>query len=217
MDIIDLIEAHNGIVLGHETTLDRGIEALDNERSDACILNIRLGQEMVYELADRLMEMGIPFIFASSESRSDIPDRFADVPLHSKPIKAAAGLMGRPLNTDRRALMSDLWGSERRLWLEGVAAYEELMAPECLMAFGPMSIVKNEQIIESLREAPRWADVVMTDRTRTSPVGDVAIIAYRARGTRDGAEPYEAICTSSYVCIDGYWWLTHHQQTQVTK
>lgn len=97
MDIIDLIEAHNGIVLGHETTLDRGIKALGNERPDACILNIRLGREMVYELADRLMEMGIPFIFASSESRSEIPDRFADVPLHSKPIdmiKAAAGLMG---------------------------------------------------------------------------------------------------------------------------
>ena len=57
----------------------------------------------------------------------------------------------------------------------------------------------------------------MKDRTRTTPSDDVAIIAYKARGIRDGAEPYEAIWTSSYVCIDGYLWLTHHQQTQVTK
>lgn len=113
--------------------------------------------------------------------------------------------------------MSDLWGSERRLWVEGVSTFEELMAPECVMAFGPMGIIQNDQIIDSLRHAPRWSDVEMTDRTRTNPSNDLSIIAYRARATRDGAEPYEAICTSSYVCVDGYWWLTHHQQTEVTS
>lgn len=97
MDIIDLIERHNGIVIAHETTLDRGLKALEKERPDACILNIRLGPNMVYELADKLMAGGIPFIFASSEPRKDIPDRFDSIPLHAKPIdmiRAAAGLMG---------------------------------------------------------------------------------------------------------------------------
>lgn len=96
MDIIDLIEQNNGIVLSHETTLDRGIAAFEQARPDACILNIRLGREMVYDLADRLLAAGIPFIFASSEPRKHIPARFASVPLHSKPIdmiRAAAGLM----------------------------------------------------------------------------------------------------------------------------
>ena len=71
--------------------------ALDRERPDACILNIHLGRSMVYDLADRLMNEGIPFIFASSEPRSSIPDRFSGIPLHSKPsdmIVAAGGLMG---------------------------------------------------------------------------------------------------------------------------
>lgn len=113
--------------------------------------------------------------------------------------------------------MSDLWGSERRLWLEGVSAYEELMASECVMAFGPMGIMSNDQIIESLRQAPRWSEVEMSERTTTSPAENIAIIAYTARATRDGADPYEAICTSSYVCSDGYWWLTHHQQTPVQQ
>ena len=112
--------------------------------------------------------------------------------------------------------MSDLWGSERRLWLDGVSAYEELMASECVMAFGPMGIMRNDQILESLRDAPRWSDVEMVDRTRTSPSDDVAIIAYRARASRGGSKPYEAICTSSYVCVDGYWWLSHHQQTPIS-
>lgn len=54
---------------------------------------------MVYTLAAQLREMGMPFIFASSEARKHIPDRLGDVQLHSKPIemiKAAAGLMSPP-------------------------------------------------------------------------------------------------------------------------
>lgn len=75
MDILDLIEHHNGIVPSHETTLERGLRALEIELPDACILNIRLGPHMVYELADQLLAKRVPFIFASSEPRKDIPDR----------------------------------------------------------------------------------------------------------------------------------------------
>jgi len=98
MSIMDEIEDHNGVVQELASTLQQGFKALERERPDACILNIRLGREMVYELADRLLALGIPFIFASSEAREHIPDRFDAVPLHSKPIdmiKAAAGLMGQ--------------------------------------------------------------------------------------------------------------------------
>jgi DNA-binding response OmpR family regulator len=95
-DIVDQIKDHNGIVLGPVGTLKQGIDAARAERPDACILNIRLGPDHVYELADELLADGIPFIFASGESRSSIPERFANVPLHSKPIemvKAAVGLV----------------------------------------------------------------------------------------------------------------------------
>lgn len=96
MTIVDEIEDHNGVVLGPITTLRQGLDALDDLEPDACILNIRLGPNMVYELADRLLERDIPFIFASGESRDSIPERFSNIPLHMKPIdmvKAAAGLL----------------------------------------------------------------------------------------------------------------------------
>lgn len=86
-DIIDEIEDHNGVVQQHATTLEQGFAAIEEQLPDACILDIRLGKEMVYPLADRLLEMGIPFIFASSEARENIPHRFASVPLHAKPIE----------------------------------------------------------------------------------------------------------------------------------
>lgn len=96
MGIVDEIEDHNGVVLGPVATLAKGLEALQVLHPDACILNINLGPNLGYELADRLIEHHIPFIFASSVSRANIPDRFRDVPLYGKPIemiRAAADLM----------------------------------------------------------------------------------------------------------------------------
>ena len=96
MDIVAEIEDHNGVVLGPVMTLEQGILALRDEKPDACIVNINLGPDKVYELADLLIGENVPFVFASSESRAAIPDRFNGVPLHSKPIRmieAAAALM----------------------------------------------------------------------------------------------------------------------------
>jgi two-component SAPR family response regulator len=96
MEIVAEIEDNNGVVLGPVATLDAGIVALQEQKPDACIVNINLGREKVYDLADRLIDEDVPFVFASSEPRAAIPDRFNDIPLHTKPInmvEAAAALM----------------------------------------------------------------------------------------------------------------------------
>jgi hypothetical protein len=111
--------------------------------------------------------------------------------------------------------MSDIWSSERRLWLEGINAYKELMTTECVMAFGPMGVMGPEDIIEALRKAPRWTDVEMAGQTKAVQAENVVVIAYRARSTRPDADPYEAICTSTYVRVDGHWRIAQHQQTPV--
>lgn len=96
MGIMEEIEDHGGVVLGPVATLEAGKLALQQQKPDACIVNINLGPDKVYELADLLIEQDVPFVFASSESRAAIPERFVSVPLHTKPIKmveAAAALM----------------------------------------------------------------------------------------------------------------------------
>lgn len=96
MDIVDQVQDHGGVVLGPAVSLDEGIEMLRAEKPDACVLNIRLGGQMVYPLADELLETRVPFIFASGETRTSIPGKYADVPLHAKPldmVAAAAALM----------------------------------------------------------------------------------------------------------------------------
>lgn len=42
--------------------------------------------------------------------------------------------------------MEDLWKNERRLWEEGVSAYNELLAPGFLMAFGPMELMSGTEL-----------------------------------------------------------------------
>lgn len=96
MDICDQINDHGGVVVGPAVSLQEGAELFRSEKPDACILNIRLGGDLVYGLADEILTEGVPFIFASSEPRSSIPNRFQHVPLHPKPIdmvKAASGLL----------------------------------------------------------------------------------------------------------------------------
>ncbi|MGV8830725.1 MAG: DUF4440 domain-containing protein [Devosia sp.] len=106
-----------------------------------------------------------------------------------------------------------LWNIERSLWLQGVDAWEQHLANCCIMAFGPTGAMQNTQIIESLRAAPRWLDVTMSEIQLIRPAADVAVLAYRALAQRDGAAPYEALCTSTYVGAAGTWQIAQHQQT----
>ena len=113
--------------------------------------------------------------------------------------------------------MDDIWKMERRLWLEGIEAYADLMAPECVMAFGPMGVLEGQAIIDSLRDAPRWSDVVMSAQVLKHPSGDVAVLAYQAEGNRDAASPYRALCTSTYLRLDSGWRIVQHQQTPLPE
>ncbi|HZV38548.1 MAG TPA: response regulator [Pseudoxanthomonas sp.] len=67
----------------------------------AAILDMNLGGESVYPVADRLLQEGIPFVFTSGYDRAMTPVRFAHAPHCTKPIlpgevmRAVAGLLSR--------------------------------------------------------------------------------------------------------------------------
>jgi hypothetical protein len=113
--------------------------------------------------------------------------------------------------------MDELWTIERDLWLAGVDAYETRMAPQCLMVFGPMGVMERGAILDAVRQAPRWSEVAFDQRQSIAPADDIAVLAYRATGSRDGAEPYRALCTSSYIRSAGRWLIAHHQQTPLDQ
>jgi len=60
--------------------------ALANE-VDAGILDVNLGGDMVYPVADLLARRGIPFVFVTGYGAESIDGRYAQVPVLQKPIE----------------------------------------------------------------------------------------------------------------------------------
>lgn len=56
------------------------------EPLDGAVLDINLGGEMVFPLADRLRERGVPFVFATGYGSMDELVRYKDAVVLAKPI-----------------------------------------------------------------------------------------------------------------------------------
>ena len=61
---------------------------------DAAILDVNLGGEMVFPLAEALRDRGVPFMFATGYDSWALPPAYADVPRCEKPFD-----VGRCLRT----------------------------------------------------------------------------------------------------------------------
>jgi len=59
---------------------------LDSETPTLAILDVNLGEETSLPVAERLADLGVPFLFATGYGEQlDLPDRFAAVPIAQKP------------------------------------------------------------------------------------------------------------------------------------
>jgi CheY-like chemotaxis protein len=67
-----------------------GLAAAKAERFDGAILDLNLGGESAYPLADQLMARGVPFVFITGYQRDSLDRRYANVPVLQKPIDSAA-------------------------------------------------------------------------------------------------------------------------------
>jgi CheY-like chemotaxis protein len=62
------------------------LRTIERHEVDAALLDIHLGSELVYPVADELASRGVPFVFVTSYRRADIPARHRDRPLVAKPF-----------------------------------------------------------------------------------------------------------------------------------
>jgi len=92
------LEALGSTVIGPTPDVDKALEYLDTTQVDAAILDIYVAGEFVFPVAERLQDMGIPFVFASAYDAKVIPPRFEGFVLCEKPFeleKIAQALFGR--------------------------------------------------------------------------------------------------------------------------
>lgn len=82
-----LLEA--GYEVEHAFGIAEGEELVASKPIDAAILDIRVEGELSYPLARKLDERKIPFLFASSMRRIDMPTDLRWTPLIGKPYTAS--------------------------------------------------------------------------------------------------------------------------------
>ena len=107
-----------------------------------------------------------------------------------------------------------IWSLEEQFWTGGADHYRRALDPKCGLPFpAPAGRIAGPRIAETLKGAPRWSSVSMTERHTVRPSPDIVVIAYQAQGRREDAAPYGAYCTSTYRRSTDGWRLVQHQQT----
>ncbi len=91
------------IVLGPVGSVADALVLLDAwTRVDGAILDVNLGGETAFPIAERLLERGIPFVFATGYDANAIPGMFGQVARCEKPINLmnVARAIGRVMGAD---------------------------------------------------------------------------------------------------------------------
>ena len=103
LDLVDKLAAMGCAVLGPAATVRDAHDLLDSATPDAAVLDINLGGETVTPVAERLREMGLPYVLVTAYSPSaDEPMALANVPRLTKPVRdlvlrqALTSILSRP-------------------------------------------------------------------------------------------------------------------------
>jgi PAS domain S-box-containing protein len=74
-------------VVGPISTAAEALAKATDDHFDAAILDINLGDGMVYPVADILAARGVPFVFVTGYDLKSVDHRFSEIPILQKPIE----------------------------------------------------------------------------------------------------------------------------------
>ena len=92
MMVEDMLSELGCVVVDVAGTVSRAVALADDASLliDGALLDVNLGGETVYPVAEALAARGVPFIFSTGYSISGITARFTHVPILAKPYKLDA-------------------------------------------------------------------------------------------------------------------------------
>ena len=97
------LEDKGAVVLGPAPSVEQALALLDDgPLPDGAILDVNLGGEPVFTVADALIGHGVPLVFTTGYDAAALPERFARVPRCEKPIN-----IGRVTAALRDAMRAD--------------------------------------------------------------------------------------------------------------
>ena len=91
IDLARELEERGAEIAGLAGSVEDAKTLIDTEghRIDGAVLDVNLGAERVYPVADALTARGVPFVFATGYDPWTIPKSYRAIPLCEKPIRAS--------------------------------------------------------------------------------------------------------------------------------
>jgi DNA-binding response OmpR family regulator len=87
--IEDMLMAAGCVVAGPIPRLSEALDAADRGTFDAAVLDVNVGGDRVYPVADALSRRNVPFVFVTGYGTSGLPREYAKRPRLGKPFKMA--------------------------------------------------------------------------------------------------------------------------------
>ncbi|HVI61516.1 MAG TPA: response regulator, partial [Bradyrhizobium sp.] len=87
MMIQDTLAEFGFQVVGPLGTASEALAAARESHIDAAVLDINLGDGLVYTVAEILGVRGVPFVFVTGYDIDSVDPRFSDIPILQKPIE----------------------------------------------------------------------------------------------------------------------------------
>lgn len=88
-DLADLLGSHGASIVGPEHNIRDGLSCIEGYRGniDCALLDIQIGSNPVWPIAQKLNSLKIPFFFISAQcGTQDLPDEFRGTPCLKKPV-----------------------------------------------------------------------------------------------------------------------------------
>jgi two-component sensor histidine kinase/DNA-binding response OmpR family regulator len=86
MMLEDELESLGLSIVANCGSVTDAMKAIDDKAPDAAILDVNIGGEFAYPVADRLIERGVPFVFVTGYGRESVDARYQFVHVLEKPI-----------------------------------------------------------------------------------------------------------------------------------
>jgi DNA-binding response OmpR family regulator len=83
-----LLDDFGFTVIGPAGCVAEALELIATAAPDAALLDVTLGRDRSFPIAERLSDDGVPFAFLTGHTRLDLPDRFGNCTILGKPVSA---------------------------------------------------------------------------------------------------------------------------------
>lgn len=84
----DMLADSGATVVGPASAVATALAAISSESIDGALLDVNLGGEQSFAVADALTEKQIPFVFVTGYGGAGMRDRYPDAPTLQKPFVA---------------------------------------------------------------------------------------------------------------------------------